>query len=697
MKADNTVNLSLIKECLYTSEYQQPILKNSFENISDQEFIQRIIPQSLLEAKAERYDLGKVWGISAKKSYFSKFMNNSYIPEVFKSALVNILSIDSKLIKDIEKNISREWKELKGDIVLLRSFIIDIDFKISLIGEDWSKYLKSNNTRPEIIITFLVLFSILRGRVTVIYSAPLEPQISGESKLNGMKKRDYATETNLWNLADETFAYIPILASWEKNSNEFVAGDIHFSLSNQRYKIPDIFKKYQEHLGERNLENYLRMDYEKKIRIDSFEIENYGNSKQLYFVYSPIVYSDFLLTNGILDQDIPGDSITYREYINCEDNIYTTPLADICGVGLFIITADKKILVAKTSTAVCVNPGVFSYTSGGTIDYSECVNPFNDIIRETYEELNYDLAIDDVKLFSFGQDYKMKYYQFSFYAEVAETANEILRNVSMARDFFAEMQKVEVIDFNLESIVHHIKENKWSDDAVATLLTLCSKFFGKQELENFLNPEYILSKYRSKMRYNWENRAKRKGVAAVLSTRFPSVDLKKISENYLSYVLNYIGDLEGKSILEIGGGIGVFTKEYALSAKSVTMVDLSMSMIERNKEYLGKDIRKKVTYINSFIQDIKVTSKFDIAVSSLVLTHNEVKETKKIINKLKSLSDTIYLFEPIDNSMQASNHSYAHTRELYIKCFEGYNIEKEDYYILCVDKLWCAKFVREKI
>lgn len=101
---------------------------------------------------------------------------------------------------------------------------------------------------------------------------------------------------------------------------------------------------------------------------------------------------------------------------------------------------------------------------------------------------------------------------------------------------------------------------------------------------------------------------------------------------YNKEIDTFISMLSGKSILDLGCGIGSFTKYVADKGYDVDGVDFSKNMIEIAKN--------KVTNANFFemdISDLKLTKKYDgiIAINSII--HIEKKEIQKILSSIKNL------------------------------------------------------------
>lgn len=122
-------------------------------------------------------------------------------------------------------------------------------------------------------------------------------------------------------------------------------------------------------------------------------------------------------------------------------------------------------------------------------------------------------------------------------------------------------------------------------------------------MEQYIDPNREKEDYRKKVAAEWERRAKREGRLAVLSNRYSAIHIDEISEDYCEHVIKFIDeDLSDKSVIEVGGGIGLFTKYFAENARKVTCVDVSQGMIKRNKEFLGSALANKVNYIHCFFR-----------------------------------------------------------------------------------------------
>lgn len=87
-------------------------------------------------------------------------------------------------------------------------------------------------------------------------------------------------------------------------------------------------------------------------------------------------------------------------------------------------------------------------------------------------------------------------------------------------------------------------------------------------------------------------------------------------------LLSMLPNLNGKSILDIGCGMGQHAKQYSdMGAKSVLGIDISEKMLEYAKKYFAAD---NITYCRLALEDIfKLERKFDLVTSSLVFDYVE--------------------------------------------------------------------------
>lgn len=528
--------------------------------------------------------------------------------------------------------------------------------------------------------------------------AQTKPQLDEIKKRNMMES--LSAQSNIFHIGGTVSKFIPIISSWNYGEDEYYYGDITTEEDDYAYTLPEeILELFIARTSSSKQKGIFANTQEKKVRINDYSVRILGGRRphQLKFNFSSMFYRDYLIVREVIDEVLIGTSSTVRaKYFNHKGALISKELPNICGVGIFIITSDNKILISKASKNVAVNPNKYIYSASGTMDWHDrYTNPFLDIIRETEEEIGYRPNIEELKLYSVGIDYETAYYQFSFYEKSGFTASQILENALMARDFYIEIENLIPLDFRIDTIIDFINNNNWDETAKANLLTLLVKFNTKSDVEKYINPNKKKQDYRNHITKEWERRASREGRFAVLSNRYPSNSINEISEDYCSHVKQFIDeDLEKCKVLEIGGGIGLFTKYFAENAIEVTCIDVAEKMIERNKQYLGAKLAEKVQYVNAFFQDYHTADFYDILVCSLVLIHN-APELSEFIENMKRYSDTIYLFEHVENGAHVSIFTEPKTADEYISYFKEYYVEKRETHFLGVDTIAFIKLKRK--
>lgn len=509
-------------------------------------------------------------------------------------------------------------------------------------------------------------------------------------------------QSNLYHIADQVVKYIPIVGSWTTNENEYYFGDFKVQINDIEYQLPLEIQKcfYESNLSSEEITNIEYNIFEDKVRFDGFKVQINGGDHPHSFKLelSKVTYRDFLIVKSVIDKILPSGRTVREKYLSEKNNLVSRSLPNVCGVGIFIITSDNKIIISESSPYVLVNPEQYIYSASGSMNWNGInTNPFFDIIRECEEEIGYSPSIENLRLYSIGMDYETGYYQFSFYERSTKTSSEIIRNAHMARDFNIEIQRIIAIDFTCENVMHMLDQNNnWDETARANLLTLAAKNFGIESVKKFIAPLIEKKDYRRNVTQMWNMRAERRGRLPVLSSRYPSQGLSQISDSYVNAVLDFIDeDLSNKSIVELGGGIGLFTKHFAEQGKAITCVDVCDKMIRKSKKYLGDVLSEKVDYVNCFFQDYKTKKHFDILVCSLVLIHN-APELDEIIKNMKRLSDVIYIFEHTDQGTQVGVHTEIKSADEYISMFPEYTVIKRSSHMLCQDNISFIKLQRNR-
>ncbi len=120
-----------------------------------------------------------------------------------------------------------------------------------------------------------------------------------------------------------------------------------------------------------------------------------------------------------------------------------------------------------------------------------------------------------------------------------------------------------------------------------------------------------------------------------------------------------LGDLAGKSILDLGCGEGFYTRKFRnKGATSVIGVDISPKMIELARQEDKKE-PLDIEYIVGDVMELGKVGSFDLVVASYLLNHAQTKE------ELLKMCQVMYAnlkpggrFVGINNNVQQSPDSY---------------------------------------
>ena len=131
----------------------------------------------------------------------------------------------------------------------------------------------------------------------------------------------------------------------------------------------------------------------------------------------------------------------------------------------------------------------------------------------------------------------------------------------------------------------------------------------------------------------------------------------RIIEAYTYF--NLLGNLAGKSILDLGCGEGFYTRKFKQKgATPVIGVDISPKMIELARQEEAKE-PLGIEYIVGDVMELGKIGSFDLVVASYLLNHAQTKE------ELLKMCQTIYAnlklggrFVTINNNVQMSPDSY---------------------------------------
>ena len=94
-------------------------------------------------------------------------------------------------------------------------------------------------------------------------------------------------------------------------------------------------------------------------------------------------------------------------------------------------------------------------------------------------------------------------------------------------------------------------------------------------------------------------------------------------------------DVVNKKVLEIGIGLGYFTKELFLLNNQVYACDISQNALNRVRDF-------SKTYLT---QELKIVEPVDLAICHLVFQHCDDTEIERIINDVNLTQDGVFTFQ----------------------------------------------------
>ena len=185
------------------------------------------------------------------------------------------------------------------------------------------------------------------------------------------------------------------------------------------------------------------------------------------------------------------------------------------------------------------------------------------------------------------------------------------------------------------------------------------------------------------VRLEWRKRAAREGVTAVMSSRHSQEENNTSSAKMVRNVMNFLdanyGSLDGKRILELGCGIGRFTKGLAKHAKEVVAVDMTPEMIERARQHTAG--MNNIQYVQSKISDLDKSKlgRFDLVFETITLLHIlDEAEYRKSVVIMKGVSDYVFICEHMDDGAPVSPYSILRTFEQYENDFRPMKLSAYD-------------------
>jgi SAM-dependent methyltransferase len=489
----------------------------------------------------------------------------------------------------------------------------------------------------------------------------------------------------LFNVGDYRIAFVPFLNPSGKIITRFPMRSVKIVRSASRYVLPDEFKST---VIERPFDDLAAC------RLVHYKLTP---PSRIELALSEIKYSDYLKSGEHLDDPLPSNrNRTFRQEFArlIPGGFDQFQLTSICGVGLFVVTRDRHVLVCRHSAKSHVYPLRWTFSASGTMRWGAWPHPFTEVIWKCRQEINHQVNLDKLELIEIGADARKLYFECCFVERTELSSAELEANLPDGLEY--EMLQL----YSADEFISRILNGCWEPAAEAVLLMLSLKVLGTEPTLHAL--QAIRTKWKQhQMLDEWDIRASRNGALAVMSVRYPPEKLKDSSSKYVNHVVGFMGDdIKGKRVLEIGSGIGRITRRLVQACEHVTCVDLCDRMNQRNREQLGTSAKKtqiKTCFIQEFRRGKK--KKYDCAICSLVLIHNvDQEDFVAAISVTCEWADVVFIFEDVTRGRGTSPHtrlcSVEKLQEEFRKC--GFVTERQSHHSLFGDQIAFVKFVRDK-
>lgn len=215
------------------------------------------------------------------------------------------------------------------------------------------------------------------------------------------------------------------------------------------------------------------------------------------FAFCESNYYTFIALNKNLDRLLPSGETIRSKYLKgqaLKDPF--TSLANGFGVAIVVITSDNKVILTRRSVDSGVRPNELDISvveavnmpmdAGGSGSYKG-PDLYKTAIRGAEEELGLNVGLEDVKLLSYGVDYK--YYQWNVLGiiESKYKSTEIMANRTRGISGKWEVDNLQFYNFEIKEIMNIIKkEAMWDTGKVALYLALVNRY-GKNRVDKIAN------------------------------------------------------------------------------------------------------------------------------------------------------------------------------------------------------------------
>ncbi|MFA6005063.1 MAG: class I SAM-dependent methyltransferase [Patescibacteria group bacterium] len=117
----------------------------------------------------------------------------------------------------------------------------------------------------------------------------------------------------------------------------------------------------------------------------------------------------------------------------------------------------------------------------------------------------------------------------------------------------------------------------------------------------------------------------------------------------MRYITQVLGNIKGKTLLDIGSGLGEASVYFALKGAHVTALDLSKEMLKTTQR-IAKNYKTKVSTVQGAIEylNLKKSQKFDVIYAGNVFHHINIPQAlDQLLPHLKK-DGTLVCWEPVD-------------------------------------------------
>lgn len=487
----------------------------------------------------------------------------------------------------------------------------------------------------------------------------------------------------LFQIREFQLAYLPLLNFPSMKVIERTPADLRAEGEDRPYELPPEFARM---LVRRKFVN------NPSCRLSAYKLEQ---SNTLSLRFSRTTYEDYLKSGEHLDQPSPDNKRTFRDVFGGliregARNLRPFRLSNICGVGLFVRTRDEQIVASWHSTKSHVYPGRLTFAASGVMRWTPNPDPFSQMVRRAWEELNYHIALPALRLIAFGADARKLYFQFGFVEKWPLSAAAFRAACNGANRF-------KEVSLEPDAVAKDIVSNCWEPAAEACLLTICASEYGWPAVIAALENRKGAWQQRN-MRDEWDYRAWAPGALPDMSVRYPSRKLWLGSRRYLSRVTRFLAEsvnLKRSRVVEVGAGTGRVTSILVNRVRELSVVDLCPRMIELNRSRLGADASNVKAYIEGFAQQALSGKRYDLAISCLVLIHNVAQdEFETLVQALCAAAPVVVVCEDVTVDRPTSPRTQIRSKETIQSEFarNGFDFTKGADFPLFEDKLWLARF-----